>query len=183
MWCGKGCLCFCTFKLIRPILLVRKTPHPLTEPLFILVGLGFLRGVPFEFGCSSNERPPSGAVSHFRNRIWQRGSLNIDRGLVHILMQRKLISLRRSLFTQTFLRFLNRSSTRDRHSSDGIAGFLELQLVDGSAATSTDASGIAYGLSTLVIRGSKFASRLQGIVQSTPMVYVTPAAEHAHTLQ
>ena len=56
-----------------------------------------------------------------------------------------------SLFTQTFLRFLNRSSARDRHSSDGITGFLELQLIDGPAAMSTDASGIEYGLSTLVM--------------------------------
>lgn len=52
---------------------------------------------------------------------------------------------------RTFLRFLNRPSTTLRHSSDGIAGVLEVLLPDGPGATSVDTSGIAYGLSTLVI--------------------------------
>ena len=38
-----------------------------------------------------------------------------------------------------------------RHSSDGIAGVLKVRPPGGSGATSIGASGIAYGLSTLVI--------------------------------
>ena len=83
----------------------------------------------------------------------------------------------------TILRFLNRSSATLRHSSDGVAGFLEVRLLDPMDGGSTDGSGVAYGLSTLVVRGSKFASRLRKTRWSEPTTHVTLITELLHTLQ
>ena len=140
------------FRTSEPTLPIRKTSHPPPRLLFLFVGLGFLRRVPFQLRRSSDERPPRSAVPHFGDRICRKGSSDVYRRLVHVLTRGvNRITLEISNSKHTLLRFLNRSSTTPRHSSDGIAGVLEVPLTDGPGVAFVGASGIAYGLSTLVI--------------------------------